>query len=83
MTEFRPMTIKKSTTGLIAMAGLMGGLVLASAPAFARNGANQPSHAAATDQLVPTSQMAQLLACNHMMQDHRESTMPSAPSNNG
>jgi hypothetical protein len=80
--EFRTMTITKSTKGLIAMAGLLGGLALTAAPAFARSGESPATPAAAAYQLVPTSQMAQLMSCNHMMQDHGVST-PSAPSNNG
>jgi hypothetical protein len=82
--EIRTMTLIKSTKGLIAMAGLIGGLALTSAPAFARRD-YPPPPPAATYQLVPTSQTAQLLSCNHMMQDHGVSSVPPATSmrNNG
>ena len=78
MMEFPTMTIIKSAKGLIAMAGLMGGLVLTSSPAFARRDVS-PLPPAPTSQMMSASQM--MMSCNHTMQGNGGATPPSAPSN--
>lgn len=64
------------------MAGLIGGLLLTSAPAFASR--DVPLTPAAPGyQLVPTSEVTQLLSCNKMMHDDGMTPPPAGHSDKG